>query len=68
MTEFECEEEGAFPHPLDCSKYHHCDAELEKEEYDCLYPLTGNQLDSIRRKAIDLVYLPTKHSRCQQMY
>ena len=33
VTEFSCSEEGTFPHPLDCSKYYHCDKELKVGRY-----------------------------------
>ena len=34
VPEFSCSKEGTFPHPLDCSKYYHCDEEL-KVTYLC---------------------------------
>ena len=36
-TEFICEEEGAFPHPLLCTKYYLCEEDLE-----VIYKLTIN--------------------------
>ena len=46
VPEFTCTEEGTFPDPLDCSKYYHCDKDLQVRTNRDLWSLFSTSLNS----------------------
>jgi len=51
-TTFTCNTTGAYPHPLDCSKYFLCDEDEQPKEFECLYDFTGLLFDSVSKSCV----------------